>query len=154
MIYIPFVGLCCVILVWIHCLDFLILIYILDCLPFPLTLRIWDIYVLEGEQVLLTVAFCLLRIHRKKILHLKTFDSINSFLKNELCANFANSSLSLDEIIEEYIVCYEKLKQNNLLTLPTPTDNEIPTKPFNISMGDITKLTNKPSTPEEISKFR
>jgi len=62
--------------------------------------------------------------------------------------------LTLDEIIEEYIVCYEKLKQNNLLTLPTPTDNEIPTKPFNISMGDITKLTtNKNSITDEISKY-
>ncbi|CAF0996401.1 unnamed protein product [Adineta ricciae] len=117
----------------------------LDCLPFPLTLRIWDIFVLDGEQVLLTTAFCILRIHRKKLLHLKTFDSINSFLKNELCTNFANSSLTIDEIIEEYVVCYEKLKQNNLLTLPSPTENEIPTKPFNISMGDITKFTDNNS---------
>ncbi|UJR30660.1 hypothetical protein I4U23_018184 [Adineta vaga] len=117
----------------------------LDCLPFPLTLRIWDIFVLDGEQVLLTTAFCILRIHRKKLLHLKTFDSINSFLKNDLCTNFANSSLTIDEIIEEYIVCYEKLKQNNLLLLPPPTENEIPTKPFNISMGDITKLTDNNS---------
>ncbi len=117
--------------------------YLIDCLPFPLTLRIWDIFVLEGEQVLLTTAFCILRIHRKKILHLKTFDSINSFLKNDLCVNFSNSTLTSDEIIEEYIVCHEKLKQNNLLTLPPATENELPTKPFNISMGDVTKLTNK-----------
>ena len=129
-----------------------LLVY-LDCLPFPLTLRIWDLYVLEGEQVLLITAFCILRIHRKKILHLKTFDSINTFLKSELCANFGNSHLTLDEIIEEYIVCYDKLKQNNLLALPTPPENELPTKPFNISMGDITKLTSKNSTPDETSKL-
>lgn len=127
--------------------------HLLDCLPFPLTLRLWDLYVLEGEQVLLIAAFCILRIHRKKILHLKTFDSINAFLKGEVCTNFGNSHMTLDEIIEEYIVCYEKLKQNNLLSLPTPTENENPTKPFNISMGDITKLTSKNSTPDETSKF-
>ncbi|CAF3434636.1 unnamed protein product [Rotaria socialis] len=125
----------------------------LDCLPFPLTLRLWDIFVLDGEQVLLTTAFCILRLHRKKLLHLKTFDSINSFLKNELCQTFGGSTLTTDEIIEEYMVCYEKLKQNNLLTLPSPTDNELPAKPFNISMGDITKLTpnisNKPVTSDE-----
>ncbi|CAF4161735.1 unnamed protein product, partial [Rotaria sp. Silwood2] len=115
------------------------------CLPFPLTLRIWDIFVLDGEQVLLTTAFCILRIHRKKLLHLKTFDSINSFLKNDLCQNFSNSSLTIDEIIEEYIVCYEKLKQNNLLSLPPPIENELPIKPFNISMGDITKLATNNS---------
>ncbi|CAF4750999.1 unnamed protein product, partial [Rotaria socialis] len=125
----------------------------MDCLPFPLTLRLWDIFVLDGEQVLLTTAFCILRLHRKKLLHLKTFDSINSFLKNELCQTFGGSTLTTDEIIEEYMVCYEKLKQNNLLTLPSPTDNELPAKPFNISMGDITKLTpnisNKPVTSDE-----
>lgn len=113
---------------------------------------------LDGEQVLLTTAFCILRIHRKKLLHLKSFDSINSFLKNELCTNFANSSLTIDEIIEEYVVCYEKLKQNNLLSLPSPTENEIPTKPFNISMGDITKFTdnnsNKNANSEETSKSK
>ena len=109
-------------------------------------------YVLEGEQVLLITAFCLLRIHRKKILHLKTFDSINTFLKTDLCLNFANSHLTSDEIIEEYIVCYDKLKQNNLLTLPTPTESEVPTKPFNISMGDITKLSSKNSTSDEPSE--
>lgn len=125
----------------------------LDCLPFPLTLRLWDLYVLEGEQVLLITAFCLLRIHRKKILHLKTFDSINTFLKTDLCLNFANSHLTLDEIIEEYIVCHDKLKQNNLLILPTPTESEVPTKPFNISMGDITKLTTKTSTSDEPSEY-
>lgn len=118
----------------------------LDCLPFPLTLRIWDIYVLEGEQVLLTTAFCILRLHRKKLLNLKSFDSINTFLKTDLCTNFANTTMTWDEIIEEYIVCYEKLKQNNLLTLPAPLDNELPTKPFNISMGDITKLTTAEET--------
>lgn len=132
-------------------MSFSLFIY-LDCLPFPLTLRLWDLYVLEGEQVLLITAFCILRIHRKKILHLKTFDSINTFLKSELCLNFANSHLTSDEIIEEYIVCYDKLKQNNLLTSPTPIENEMPTRPFNISMGDITKISSKPSTSDETSK--
>jgi hypothetical protein len=150
-IYIQFVGLCFVILVNFteinKTLDLFSIFFLLDCLPFPLTLRIWDIFILEGEQVLLTTAFCILRIHRKKLLHLKTFDSINTFLKNDLCINFSNSSLTLDEIIEEYIVCYEKLKQNNLLTLPPPNENEIPTKPFNISMGDITKLTTEEIKP-------
>ena len=84
---------------------------------------------------------------------MKTFDSINSYLKNDLCENFANSSLTLDEIIEEFIVCYEKLKQNNLLVLPPATDSELPTKPFNISMGDITKLTNYSSNKNETSKL-
>jgi len=61
--------------------------------------------------------------------------------------------MTWDEIIEEYIVCYEKLKQNNLLSLPMPLDNELPTKPFNISMGDITKLTTTDEKSKENSKL-
>jgi hypothetical protein len=161
LIFTPFVGSCCVISVCQPCssrranlIACFFLSFFPDCLPFPLTLRIWDIFILEGEQVLLTTAFCILRIHRKKILHLKNLESINAFLKTDLCVNFAGSTLTFDEIIEEYIVCSEKLKQNNLLSLPPPTDNELPTKPFNISMGDITKLVKKSLTPEDISKTR
>lgn len=88
---------------------------------------------------------------------MKNPDSLNTFLKDELRMNFANSLLTLDEIIEEFVVCYEKLKQNNLLTLPAPSENELPTKPFNISMGDITKLGNKTTkkslTPDETSEY-
>ncbi|CAF0742723.1 unnamed protein product [Didymodactylos carnosus] len=112
----------------------------LDCLPFQLVLRIWDIYILEGEQVLLTMAFCILKINRKKLIHLKTFDNLNTFLKTDLCQNFANTTLTYDEIIEELNVCHDKLKQNDLLRLPTLRENEVPSKPFNISMSDVTTL--------------
>ncbi|CAF1211143.1 unnamed protein product, partial [Didymodactylos carnosus] len=100
----------------------------LDCLPFELVLRIWDIYMLDGEQVLLTMAYCILKINRKKLIHLKTFDNLNTFLKNELRQNFGNTTLTYDEIIEELNVCHDKLKQNNLLHLPPLKENEFLTR--------------------------
>lgn len=34
--------------------------------PFTLTLRIWDIYILEGERVLPAMSYTLLKLHKSK----------------------------------------------------------------------------------------
>nr|XP_051679707.1 USP6 N-terminal-like protein isoform X1 [Oryctolagus cuniculus] len=34
--------------------------------PFPLALRMWDIYILEGEHVLTMMAYTVLKIHQSK----------------------------------------------------------------------------------------
>lgn len=34
--------------------------------PFTLTLRIWDIYILEGERVLPTMSYTILKLHKSK----------------------------------------------------------------------------------------
>lgn len=36
--------------------------------PFTLTLRLWDIYILEGERVLTAMAYTILKLHKSKIL--------------------------------------------------------------------------------------
>ncbi|KAL7982188.1 hypothetical protein Chor_009786 [Crotalus horridus] len=38
----------------------------LDRTPFRLTLRIWDVYVLEGERILIAMAYTILKLHRSK----------------------------------------------------------------------------------------
>uniref|UniRef100_A0A8C6X542 USP6 N-terminal-like protein n=1 Tax=Naja naja TaxID=35670 RepID=A0A8C6X542_NAJNA len=38
----------------------------LDRTPFRLTLRIWDIYILEGERILTAMAYTILKLHRSK----------------------------------------------------------------------------------------
>ncbi|XP_039375398.1 USP6 N-terminal-like protein isoform X3 [Mauremys reevesii] len=38
----------------------------LDRTPFTLTLRIWDIYILEGERVLTAMSYTILKLHRSK----------------------------------------------------------------------------------------
>lgn len=35
-------------------------------MPFPLALRIWDIYILEGEHVLPAMAYTALKIHNSE----------------------------------------------------------------------------------------
>ena len=34
-------------------------------IPFSLTLRIWDLYLLEGERVMIGMAYNILRMHRR-----------------------------------------------------------------------------------------
>lgn len=34
--------------------------------PFTLTLRLWDIYILEGERVLTAMAYTILKLHKSK----------------------------------------------------------------------------------------
>ena len=38
--------------------------------PFTLTLRIWDIYILEGERVLPTMSYTILKLHKSETLTL------------------------------------------------------------------------------------
>ncbi|KFV61801.1 USP6 N-terminal-like, partial [Dryobates pubescens] len=40
----------------------------IDRTPFTLTLRLWDIYILEGERVLTAMAYTILKLHKSKLL--------------------------------------------------------------------------------------
>lgn len=57
-----------------------ILIFNFAQVPFQLTLRVWDIFVLEGEKVLTAMAFNILKLHRKRIQQLG-MDDILQFLQ-------------------------------------------------------------------------
>ena len=37
-------------------------------LPFTLTLRVWDIFMLEGEKILTGMSYNIIRLHRRKLL--------------------------------------------------------------------------------------
>ncbi|XP_072495654.1 USP6 N-terminal-like protein isoform X2 [Notamacropus eugenii] len=39
----------------------------IDRTPFTLTLRLWDVYILEGERVLTAMAYTVLKLHRTKL---------------------------------------------------------------------------------------
>ena len=39
-------------------------------IPFSLTLRIWDLYILEGERIMTCMAYNILRMHRRYLMRL------------------------------------------------------------------------------------
>lgn len=55
----------------------------LDRVPFQLTLRLWDIYILKGETVLLAQAYNLVKMHRSQC-PLAIFPDFYDILSTEL----------------------------------------------------------------------
>lgn len=58
--------------------------YVYLCLqvPFTLTLRLWDIFLLEGERLLVAFAYCILKLHRRQITRLD-MDQILDYLQKK-----------------------------------------------------------------------
>ncbi|XP_071243161.1 USP6 N-terminal-like protein isoform X4 [Salvelinus alpinus] len=77
----------------------------LDRTPFTLTLRIWDIYILEGERVLTAMSYTVLKLHKKHLLKLSMEDLVE-FLQVTLAKDFFYED---DFVIEQL--------QNNMLEL-------------------------------------
>ncbi|XP_062990814.1 USP6 N-terminal-like protein [Elgaria multicarinata webbii] len=59
----------------------------LDRTPFRLTLRIWDIYILEGERVLTAMSYTILKLHRKHLMKLQ-MEELVQFLQETLAKDF------------------------------------------------------------------
>uniref|UniRef100_A0A8C5W239 USP6 N-terminal-like protein n=1 Tax=Microcebus murinus TaxID=30608 RepID=A0A8C5W239_MICMU len=56
----------------------------LDRTPFTLNLRIWDIYIFEGERVLTAMSYTILKLHKsKKMLNYKDFIKINTYFNSD-----------------------------------------------------------------------
>ncbi|XP_064864316.1 USP6 N-terminal-like protein isoform X2 [Oncorhynchus nerka] len=77
----------------------------LDRTPFTLTLRIWDIYILEGERVLTAMSYTVLKLHKKHLLKLSMEDLVE-FLQVTLAKDFFYED---DFVIEQL--------QNNMVEL-------------------------------------
>ncbi|GAB6029812.1 hypothetical protein CHUAL_005524 [Chamberlinius hualienensis] len=102
----------------------------LDRVPFTLTLRLWDIFMLEGEKVLTVMAYNILKINRKLLMRMGMEEIVN-FLQFRLEKDFGFSD---DVVIEHYRLCAEELQRAKLVT-PAPgysPSNELPQMPFGL----------------------
>lgn len=71
----------------------------IERIPFSLCLRVWDIYLLDGERVVTAMAYTILRLHKNKILKLKDMDLIVQYLQVgpntiEECSKLGNVELN------------------------------------------------------------
>lgn len=98
----------------------------LDRVPFTLTLRLWDIFLLEGERLLVAFAYCILKLHRRQITRLD-MDQILDYLQKKLEKNFGYED---DYVIESLEKAMEELKKAKLDHPGAPPDNELPQQPF------------------------
>ncbi|XP_047245743.1 USP6 N-terminal-like protein isoform X2 [Girardinichthys multiradiatus] len=98
----------------------------LDRTPFTLTLRIWDIYILEGERVLPTMSYTILKLHKKHLMKL-SMEELVEFLQVTLAKDFFFED---DFVIEQLQASMTELRRAKL-ELPAPgKEEEFPKKPL------------------------
>uniref|UniRef100_A0A3Q1K6Z7 Rab-GAP TBC domain-containing protein n=1 Tax=Anabas testudineus TaxID=64144 RepID=A0A3Q1K6Z7_ANATE len=78
--------------------------------PFTLTLRLWDIFILEGEKMLTAMAYTALKLHKKRLQKLQLED-LREFLQEQLAASYF---LSDDMVIEQLQASMSELRSKKL----------------------------------------
>lgn len=102
----------------------------LDRTPFHLTLRLWDIFMLEGDRLLVAMSYCIMKIHRRRISKFG-MEEISDLLQNSLERDFLYED---DVVIEELQKCQEELRKANMDIPPRSKINERPTLPFGLDI--------------------
>ncbi|XP_031622536.1 uncharacterized protein LOC116340271 [Contarinia nasturtii] len=99
----------------------------IERIPFSLCLRVWDIYLLDGERVVTAMAYTILRLHKNKILKLKDMDLIVQYLQTKLHCDFGYDDDYVIKMLEQSM---DDLRKAKMDLPPPPTPNELPQKPF------------------------
>ncbi|XP_008591052.1 PREDICTED: USP6 N-terminal-like protein [Galeopterus variegatus] len=75
-------------------------------IPFHLTMRLWDVYILEGEPILTAMALTTMRIHGKLLQKLHQA-GILAFFTEELCRDWA---IHDDDVLRQLRVSVEEVR--------------------------------------------
>ncbi|KFW03113.1 USP6 N-terminal-like, partial [Eurypyga helias] len=98
----------------------------IDRTPFTLTLRLWDIYILEGERVLTAMAYTILKLHKKRLLKM-TLEDLREFLQEKIAASLQYED---DAVIEQLQVSMTELRKMKCDLPPPAKPEEFPRKPL------------------------
>jgi len=101
----------------------------LERLPFSLSLRVWDLFMLYGESLMFCMAFTVMRVHKKTLLRMDSLEKLIDFLQKELTFHFGFED---DEVVEALKESMAELRSSKLFS-PGPTpEEERPQKPFGL----------------------
>lgn len=130
----------------------------LDRVPFPLALRLWDVYLFEGDCILIAMAYNIMKMHQSlyfgslfrdyclRYVALETLRKLQmeqfmEFIQMELAKDFGFSDEATMASLNE---CLRKLFSDKMAVPPPPDPNglsEVPTKALgpilSKSLGDI-----------------
>ncbi|MEE6481586.1 hypothetical protein FKM82_012911 [Ascaphus truei] len=98
----------------------------LDRTPFTLNLRIWDIYILEGDRVLTAMSYTILKLHKKYLMKL-SMEELIEFLQEALAKEFFFED---DFVVDQLQLSMTELKRAKLDLPPPGKDEEFPKKPL------------------------
>ena len=105
----------------------------LGAIPFSLTLRVWDAFLLVGDTVISAMAFNILKLNQKSILKMD-MDQINELLQKTLPSDFGFEE---DTVIESLKDCLSELKSSKLLWSDPIPESERPQLSFGaVSLDD------------------
>ncbi|XP_077566028.1 USP6 N-terminal-like protein [Stigmatopora nigra] len=96
----------------------------LDRTPFTLTLRIWDIYILEGERILPAMSYTILKLHKKRLMNL-SMEELVGFLQVSLSKNFIFDD---DSVVDHLQASMAELRKAKLELPPPGKEEEFPKK--------------------------
>ncbi|XP_059622755.1 USP6 N-terminal-like protein [Phlebotomus argentipes] len=91
--------------------------------PFSLALRVWDVYLLEGERVMTAMAYTILKMHKNRLMRLRDMDLIIEFLQVKLHAEFGFDD---DFVIRTLGQIMSDLRRVKMDLPPPPPANERP----------------------------
>lgn len=101
----------------------------LDRVPFELGLRLWDIFLMDGDRVLTCGAYSILKMHHKQLLAKKNMDDLLDYLQSSIPNDL---TISNDKAIEIYQRCLEDLQRKKLDVAGDVGEDELPKKPFGL----------------------
>ncbi|XP_023941210.1 USP6 N-terminal-like protein isoform X2 [Bicyclus anynana] len=97
--------------------------------PFSLCLRVWDIYLLDGERVITAMAYTILKLHKKAIMKLNDMDLIVNFIQVKLHKEFGYED---DMVIYHLERSMEELKRAKLDYPGPPPPTELPQRALGV----------------------
>ncbi|KAM4747268.1 USP6 N-terminal-like protein [Rhinophrynus dorsalis] len=98
----------------------------LDRTPFTLNLRIWDIYILDGDRILTAMSYTILKLHKKQLMK-QSMEDLIAFLQEELARDFHYDD---DYVVEQLQLSISELKRAKLDLPPPGKEEEFPKKPL------------------------
>ena len=112
----------------------------LDRMPYSLTIRVWDLYLLEGETIMFAMAYTILKLHRKALLKMG-MDELLEFLQKTMETDFGfDDDYVIETALKESLA---ELRSSRLHTAGPPPDNEKPQKPFGLHRFEKRQLFTK-----------
>ncbi|CAB3225377.1 unnamed protein product [Arctia plantaginis] len=97
--------------------------------PFSLCLRVWDIYLLDGERVVTAMAYNILKLHKKAIMKLNDMDLIVNYIQVKLHKDFGFED---DFVIYQLERSMDELKRAKLDYPGQPPPTELPKRQLGI----------------------
>lgn len=94
--------------------------------PVSLGLRIWDVFLLDGDCILPAMSYTIMKLHKRQLMAMDSLDEFCGYLQNKLEKNFGYDD---DTVIAAMEHNMDELKRAKMDCGP-PLPNELPQHPL------------------------